>query len=282
MSGQEKGMEIEDYTVYMDSEKKRWVRLFFDFSNKKMEVRGPDEQPIIHNLGVAEVRVLYQFVSRPGEVFSKEQLILFGWPGRVVTVGSLTQAVFNIRSFFGANGHDVIVTSPKAGYKFNPDFLVGVLGVEKQSREENREIISIENVISIKDEGFTGPIVGGRRKRIAVYLLAAVGVLFFLVLSVYLLRPEFEILAKDPLKITRFYVGDLGIDFITSVKKDVAAPLRGQIKDISGGYHGRVMVRIHDKRYRVVCYTVGGSSSYAVPITVPLSYVIEKCMSRAG
>lgn len=165
MSDQGKGMGIEVYTIYIDSGRERWERLFFDFPNKRLEVRDRDEQPITHNLGVAEVRVLYQLVSRSGEVFSKEQLISFGWPGRVVTTGSLTQAIFNIRSFFGANGHDVIVTSPKAGYKFNPDFLAGLLSVEKQSFDGSGNIIDIASVSYLKADELASAIVGKRRRK---------------------------------------------------------------------------------------------------------------------
>lgn len=112
--------------------------------------------------------------------------------------------------------------------------------------------------------------------------MGAIVFLLFLVSSVFFFRPEIEILTKDPLKVTKIYVGGLDIDFITSVRKDIAIPLKGQVKDISVSLKGRVIVRVHDKRYRVVCYTASGSGSYGVPINVPLNYVIEKCISRAG
>lgn len=282
MPDQEIGVGVEVFTVYMDSGKKRWARLFFDGPKKRLRVRDLEEQPIICNLGTAEIRVLYQLISRSGEVFNKEQLILFGWPGRVVATGSLAQAIFNIRSFFGADGHGIIVTSPKAGYMFNSDFLVGSLSVEKQPVQELDVEINSADLAFTVDERTSKSFEGGGRKHVGVRLLRAVVFLFFLASLIYLLKPEFEILTRDPLRITRFNVGELDVEFIISLKKDIAAPLEAQIKNIPMGGYGKVLVRVHEKRYRVVCYVSAGFSSYTVPISVPLDYAVANCLSRAG
>lgn len=283
MPDQEVGMGIEIYEVYMASGKQRWARLFFDRLHWRLAVKDREEQTIVCNLGSAEVRVLYQLVSRSGQVFSKEQLILFGWPGRVVTVGSLTQAIFNIRSFFGADGHSVIVTSPKAGYMFNSDYLACALGGEIQLYEDAGEVIDTSKLVSLDSQNLSENIDKvGKGKKIVAYSLIVVGVFVLSISFVYLFKPELEILWGDPLKITSISTESLDFDFITSVKKDIASPLMDQIKKIPVGLHGEVMVRVHDRRYRVVCYTAVGASSYAVPINVPLNYAVERCISNAG
>lgn len=106
--------------------------------------------------------------------------------------------------------------------------------------------------------------------------------MFFLASLIYLLKPEFEILTRDPLRITKFNVGELDVEFITSLKKDIAAPLEAQIKNIPMGSYGKIMVRVHEKRYRVVCYSSAGFSSYTVPRSVALDYAVANCLSRAG
>ncbi|WP_439856406.1 winged helix-turn-helix domain-containing protein [Pseudomonas yamanorum] len=242
-----------------------------------------DERPIVCHLGGAEIRVLYKLISSPGEILSKEQLISFGWPGRVVTVGSLTQAIFNVRSFFGVDGHSVIVTSPKAGYMFNTDYLASPLDGDEQPLKDVNELIDSTSLFSSANEGFIEPVIKGfKRKTIIAFAYKLLGVLVIIVALTYFFQPEIEILTDDPLQVKSFKVGGLDIEFITSVKKDVAATLVSQLKNIPVNLHGRIMIRVQDERYRVVCYTPVGSSSYAVPINVPLHFLVVRCISSAG
>lgn len=275
------GMDVEIYYVYMVSGSRGWARLFFDCPNWRLQVTDRDERPIVCHLGGAEIRVLYRLVSSPGEILSKERLISFGWPGRVVTVGSLTQAIFNVRSFFGVDGHSVIVTSPKAGYMFNTDYLADP-GDEQPLYDES-ELIDSTNLFSSANEEFVEPVVKElKRKTIATFASKILGILAFIVAFTYFFQPEIEILTDDPLHVNSFKVGGLDIEFITSVKKDVAAVLVSQLKNIPVNLHGRIMIRVQDERYRVVCYTPVGSSSYAVPINVPLDFLVVRCVSSAG
>lgn len=271
------GMDVEIYYVYMVSGSRGLARLFFDCPNWRLQVSDRDERPIACQLGGAEIRVLYKLISNPGEILSKELLISFGWPGRVVTVGSLTQAIFNVRSFFGVDGHSVIVTSPKAGYMFNTDYLADP-GDEQPLNDESI-LIESPNLFSSANE----PVVKEfKRKTIFAFASKILGVLAFIAVFTYFFQPEIEILTDDPLRVKSFKVGGLDIEFITSVKKDVAATLVSQLKNIPVNLHGRIMIRVQDEMYRVVCYTRVGSSSYAVPINVPLDFLVVRCVSSAG
>ncbi len=214
------GMEVEIYYVYMVSGSRGWARLFFDCSSWRLQVSDRDERPIVCHLGGAEIRVLYKLISSPGEILSKEQLISFGWPGRVVTVGSLTQAIFNLRSFFGVDGHSVIVTSPKAGYMFNTDYLAGPLDGDEQPLKDASESIDSTSLFSPVNEEFVEPVIKGlKRKTVIAFASKLLGVLVFIVALTYLFQPEIEILTDDPLQVESFKVGGLDIEFITSVKK---------------------------------------------------------------
>ncbi len=277
------GVEVEIYYVYMVSGSRGWARLFFDCPSWRLQVSDRDERPIVCHLGGAEIRVLYKLISSPGEILSKEQLISFGWPGRVVTVGSLNQAIFNVRSFFGVDGHSVIVTSPKAGYMFNTDYLASPLDGDEQPLKDVNELIDSTSLFSPANEGFIEPVIKGfKRKTIIAFAYKLLGVLVLIVALTYFFQPEIEILTDDPLQVKSFKVGGLDIEFITSVKKDVAATLVSQLKNIPVNLHGRIMIRVQDERYRVVCYTPVGSSSYAVPINVPLHFLVVRCISSAG
>lgn len=268
--------------VYVGASKKAWMHMHFDLKNWRLSMTGADEQPVVCNLGRAEVRVLYRLMSKPGEVFSKEQLVMFGWPGRVVTIGSLTQAIFNIRSFFGAEGHGIIVTNPKAGYMFNPDFVAVSVDNEEKSFKQFSDIV-YKDVSSIPSKEYLTMSILGMLKNTNVPGWSVLAVFCLILLTVfYAVRAESELLMKDQLRVSSVRVGGFDIDFITSIKKDIAADLKSQIKSLPLDSSGKILIRVHGKRFRVVCYTAAGSSSVAAPLNSPLKDIVAQCLSRAG
>ena len=71
-------------------------------------------------------QVLRLLAVRAGSVVTKDELLAEIWPGLVVTDGSITQAVSDVRSALGEAGHSVIKTIPRRGY-----MLVGRLSTER-------------------------------------------------------------------------------------------------------------------------------------------------------
>lgn len=77
------------------------------------------------SLGYAEVFLLDYFAQHPGEMISRQQLLDHAWGDRVVSQGSLNQAISNLRSLLGDDQRrEIILTVPRRGYQFNAEALV--------------------------------------------------------------------------------------------------------------------------------------------------------------
>ncbi|NMG69077.1 transcriptional regulator [Parazoarcus communis] len=84
--------------------------------------QGEDSKSI--DLGYAGSRLLQRLLECPGEVVSREDLMEYAWPGRVVGQGSLNQQIYALRQVLGdESGREVIQTVPRRGYQFNARFL---------------------------------------------------------------------------------------------------------------------------------------------------------------
>ena len=65
--------------------------------------------------------VLSVLAARPGEIVPKDALMQAVWPDTFVTDDSLTQCIADIRRALGDNGHAIVQTLPKRGYRLNAD-----------------------------------------------------------------------------------------------------------------------------------------------------------------
>ncbi|HGS4431791.1 TPA: transcriptional regulator [Vibrio cholerae] len=68
-----------------------------------------------------EFLVLLELIKKSGEIVSKEELLQKGWPNRVVSENSLSQAIKNLRLLLKDNSKEqrVIKTIAKKGYLIN-------------------------------------------------------------------------------------------------------------------------------------------------------------------
>lgn len=69
-----------------------------------------------HALSLAELEVLKCLVSHVGEVVSKEQLNIAGWPGRIVAPSSLTQCMSSLRKKLVSQTDIELKNIPRYGY----------------------------------------------------------------------------------------------------------------------------------------------------------------------
>lgn len=65
--------------------------------------------------------LLTALATRPGQVLSKDELVLTVWPGVVVTDDSLAQCVHELRSALGDAGPALLRTVPRRGYRFDAE-----------------------------------------------------------------------------------------------------------------------------------------------------------------
>lgn len=77
------------------------------------------------SLGYAEASLLQYFAEHPGEALSRQQLLEHAWVDRVVTQGSLNQAISALRSLMGDDQkREIILTVPRRGYQLNAGALM--------------------------------------------------------------------------------------------------------------------------------------------------------------
>jgi TolB-like protein len=65
--------------------------------------------------------LLSLLAASPGKVLGKDELLSALWPKAVVTEGSLTQCVAELRAALGENGENLIRTIPRQGYRFDAE-----------------------------------------------------------------------------------------------------------------------------------------------------------------
>lgn len=77
-------------------------------------------------LARAESRILELLLMEPGAICSREAILEFAWDDRVVSAGSLNQSIFMLRNILGdGKDHEIVITVPRRGYRFNSDQVVG-------------------------------------------------------------------------------------------------------------------------------------------------------------
>lgn len=72
---------------------------------------------VIGHLGSSEILLLSRMLEEPFRVFTKDELLDIGWPGRVVAPNSLTVAIKNIRKIFGYRPSELSIKT-KHGYGY--------------------------------------------------------------------------------------------------------------------------------------------------------------------
>lgn len=76
-------------------------------------------------LGYAEAYLLEYFLKHPDEMLSRQELIDHAWRDRVVSQGSLNQAISNLRALLGDDQkRGIIMTVPRHGYQLNGEILI--------------------------------------------------------------------------------------------------------------------------------------------------------------
>lgn len=76
-------------------------------------------------LGYADAYLLDFFIRHPGKMISRQELLDHAWDNRMVSQGSLNQAISNLRAILGDDqNREIIVTVPRRGYQFSTDVLI--------------------------------------------------------------------------------------------------------------------------------------------------------------
>jgi cholera toxin transcriptional activator len=100
------------------------------------------------SLGYAETCLLAYFAKHAGEIISRQDLLDHAWDDRVVSSGSLNQAVSTLRGLLGDDQRrEIIITVPRRGYQFNSDVLIDW----PQWRVEKKALLNVDSHVHDPD-----------------------------------------------------------------------------------------------------------------------------------
>jgi TolB-like protein/DNA-binding winged helix-turn-helix (wHTH) protein len=97
-------------------EKVRIGTMVFDLVSRELR----DQQGNLVDLRSQSAEVLALLAQHPGRVMAKEDIFSAVWPDTFVTDDSLVQCIADIRRVIGDDGHRVIQTHPRKGYRLVP------------------------------------------------------------------------------------------------------------------------------------------------------------------
>lgn len=110
----------------------------FSSENYTLSISLPDKTVEHLTLGRTESRLLFFLLSAAGDTRSRTEIIEYVWDDRVVGPGSLNQAIFSLRSILDDNtDHEILITVPRRGYRFNQSRVVSELDVAPATMEES-------------------------------------------------------------------------------------------------------------------------------------------------
>ncbi len=93
----------------------RWQFVGYVFDEAKWQL-SQDERLI--EIEAKPLSVLAYLLRNAGRVVTKDELLECAWPGRVVVEASLTNAITKLRKALSDDDQHILVTVPKAGYRF--------------------------------------------------------------------------------------------------------------------------------------------------------------------
>jgi TolB-like protein/DNA-binding winged helix-turn-helix (wHTH) protein/Tfp pilus assembly protein PilF len=152
----------------------RLPRHVVDFAGH--ELRSLDGLPV--RLRPQALEVLLQLARRPGELVTREELLLRVWPGVVVTDDSLVQAVSDLRRALGDEGPQLVRTVPRRGYRL----VVPETGPEPAAAAQPRPV-AVQGAAAEQQAGSAGP-AGRHQNRLVLPAVAATLGLLLLLLAI--------------------------------------------------------------------------------------------------
>lgn len=138
----------------------------FEFDPVRAELKGPDGVP--RPLRPKAELLLRQFLTHPGRLLAREELMDVLWPSAVVTDDSLVQCVGELRAVLDDRGQSLIRTVPRRGYRFDAEVTRGV-----PELTDLRPQASATRPPTAAEQGAGEPAPVRSRRRLGVTLAAA-------------------------------------------------------------------------------------------------------------
>ncbi|WP_191830507.1 transcriptional regulator [Pseudomonas fluorescens] len=182
----------------------------FNSEHCKIIISKNQGEPEELTLARAESRILELLLMEPGAICSREAILEFAWDDRVVSAGSLNQSIFMLRNVLGdGKDHEIVITVPRRGYRFNSDHMVAHSEAVEAPAEEPQQTNTVAPATSPDSRQGIGTAV------ILGYLAATV----FAVLSIWRLVAWYE--PTRELHVAVIKQGELSISAVGKNEQEV-------------------------------------------------------------
>lgn len=214
-------------------------------------------------LNSAESRILDLLVKQPGKVITRKELAEYAWCSRVVADGSLSQAIFNLRtSLHDTIHHNTIQTIPRRGYAFNEKYLYSV---SQTTKKDN----SIPNV------GVSDEIIGVSHKSKTEFIKAVkthtkkhkyfIFLFFVLVTVAGYIAHSLKYFIQNPLYHDEIIIGSTRLNLIDTKNPTNENKFKEALKQLQRtkiNTPSEVWLSIDHSTYKTYCFVGGDEAAY--------------------
>lgn len=195
----------------------------------------------------------------------------FAWSDRVVSAGSLNQSIFMLRNILGdGKDHDVLITVPRHGYRFNSDCLVEAT----DTADAHTEALSPQTSPSPESEPDNKQGIGMR------VWFGYVAVTLLILACAWRLYSWYE--PVNELKVISFTQGDLSITAVGKTQPEVDALKSDLLRSrlLEQTFNGQVFISRSEARVSMSCIRKSGSAYNLDFYSRDASFIsmLEKCL----
>lgn len=237
----------------------------------KLYIRQLNSEPEEITLARSDARILEFLLIEPGAICSREAIMSFAWSDRVVSAGSLNQSIFMLRNILGdSKNHDVLITVPRHGYRFNSDCLVA----PADATEAHAEALALEPEPAPVSEPDT-------KQGIAIHVWLGYLAATLLVLACACrLYSWYE--PVNELKVISFTQGELSITAVGKTQPEVDALKSDLLRSglLEQTLNGQIFISRSDARISMSCIRKSGSAYNLDFYSRDASFIsmLEKCL----
>lgn len=201
------------------------------------------------NLGYVDAHLLDFLIKHSGEMLSRQELLEHAWSDRIVSQGSLNQAISNLRAILGDDqAREIIITVPRRGYQLNADVLMDWQDwlIEKET------FLNVEGVNNETDNS-PPPINVSKIQRLYMPVLISSSIFFFILLLIGLALPYYFTIFP-PFVSEQMTVNNIPLTLIAKDRSElelIRSDVREVFKDAESG--GRVLIHQRNDTLELNC-----------------------------
>ncbi|MFJ7311451.1 transcriptional regulator [Pseudomonas sp. NPDC098747] len=256
----------------------------FDAENSILSITSVHGEINRSTLGRAESRLLSLLLSDPGATKSRNEIVEYVWDDRVVASGSLNQAIFSLRNTLNdSREHEILMTVPRRGYRFNRDYLVNSMANEPEPALPETAADPLQPISpppSNESPFFNAPPPKKKRKinslMVGYALLAPLTVITILHITPF---------GSSNVAASKLEIGAVTLNFVGTDSNNAATlkkSLSAQLKNFPEKLNGNVWISSDKTSYSISCIRTDQSTLNLQYETnqIELQKMIQQCLEQ--